>query len=388
MTMQESSNPDTFYFAGGGTGGHIYPALAVAEQIVAIEPKAKIHFFCSSRSIDERVLGSTSFERTALTAKGLSLRGLVGFCRSFVASYKAAKETMDDGRRTKGDSSLIPCPSSLVVGTGGFVSAPVCLAAHRLRIPVVLINVDIVPGRANRMLARRADEVFLQFEETSNYFAKKKVKAAVVGCPLRKGFARPDPAEAIQQLGLNPAKSTLLITGASSGSQSINKTVCSLLNELDAFADDWQIVHLTGRDNQEEVSRKYGGAKIEHKVVGYFDNMPSLLAAADLLIGRSGAVSVAEYAAAAVPSICMPYPHHKDMHQYLNAGKLVEAGAAIVVDDLPDEKDRVEWLWEELEDLMKDKTKRDEMADACRNIARPDAASRIAERLLAIANGL
>jgi len=261
-----------------------------------------------------------------------------------------------------------------------------------LKIPIVLINVDIGPGRANRMLARWADEVFLQFEETSGYFERKpalslsngNVKVAVVGCPLRSGFAGPDPSEAIKQLDLNPDKRTLLITGASSGAQSINKTVCSLLNELDAFADDWQIVHLTGRDNQEEVSRKYGDAKIEHKVIGYFDNMPSLLAAADLLIGRSGAVSIAEYAAAAVPSICIPYPHHKDRHQYLNAGKLVEAGAAIVVDDLPDEKDRAEWLWEELEELMKDKVKREQMAEACRTVGRPDAALKIAEKLIAM----
>jgi len=102
---------------------------------------------------------------------------------------------------------------------------------------------------------------------------------------------------------------------------------------------------LTGRANFDEVVRRYGDAKIAHKVIDYYDDMANLLAAADLVIGRSGAVSVAEYAAAGVPSICMPYPYHKDMHQYLNAGKLVEAGAAIIVDDVPDEKDRREWLW-------------------------------------------
>jgi UDP-N-acetylglucosamine--N-acetylmuramyl-(pentapeptide) pyrophosphoryl-undecaprenol N-acetylglucosamine transferase len=108
------------------------------------------------------------------------------------------------------------------------------------------------------------------------------------------------------------------------------------------------------------------------------------LAAADLVIGRSGAVSVAEYAAAGVPSICMPYPYHKDMHQYLNAGKLVEAGAAIIVDDVPDEKDRREWLWEELEPLLKDEKQRREMKIACKAIARKDAAGKIAELLLAM----
>jgi len=113
--------------------------------------------------------------------------------------------------------------------------------------------------------------------------------------------------------------------------------------------------------------------------------MPDLLAAADLVIGRSGAVSVAEYVAAAVPSICMPYPYHKDKHQYLNAGKLVEVGAAIIVDDLPDEKDRSEWLWEELEELMKDQKTRQVMAEGCRIIANPDADRKIAEQLLKMA---
>ncbi len=375
MTLQgcSESGAKCFYFAGGGTGGHIYPAIAVAEQIVAIEPTAKIHFFCSARSIDERVLGPTGFEHTVLPARGLSLRGLVDFCRSLLASYKTSKAVIGQSE------------NAVVVGAGGYVSAPVCLAARRCRIPVALLNVDIVPGRANRAIARWADEVFVQFEETARYFAHKKVKATAVGCPLRAGFADPDPAEATEQLDLDRDKKVLLITGASSGSQSINKTVCSLLGELDAFADDWQIVHVTGQGNHDAVAHEYGSAKISHRVLGYFDNMPSLLAAADLLIGRSGAVSVAEYAAAAVPSICMPYPHHKDRHQYLNAGKLVEAGAAIIVDDLPDERDRSQWLWEELKELMKDQTKRDQMAAACRTVAGAQAALKTAERLVAMA---
>ena len=113
--------------------------------------------------------------------------------------------------------------------------------------------------------------------------------------------------------------------------------------------------------------------------------MPDLLAAADLVIGRSGAVSVAEFAAAAVPSICMPYPYHKDKHQYLNAGKLVEVGAAIIVDDLPNKKDRSEWLWEELEKLMNDEKARQIMKEGCRIVANLDAGRKIAEQLLVMA---
>ena len=364
-----------FFFAGGGTGGHIYPAIAVAQQIAKIEPTAKIHFFCSTRSIDEQILGQTGFECTALPAKGFSmgLRRLIDFCRSFQESTKIAKEMIG------------PSKDAVVIGAGGFVSAPVCWAAHKCRVPIALLNVDIVPGRANKILARWADEIFVQFEETREYFAGRKAKISIVGCPLRTGFGNPQPEKAIEQLGLDRKKKILLITGASSGSENINKAVCSLLDKLAAFADDWQIVHLAGQHNYEKVYSYYSNAKISNKVVGYFDDMPDLLAAADLVIGRSGAVSVAEYAAATVPSICMPYPYHKDKHQYLNAGKLVEVGAAVIVDDLPDEKDRSEWLAEELEELMKNDQLRREMKEGCGKIANPDADRKIAEQLLKMA---
>jgi len=364
-----------FFFAGGGTGGHIYPAIAVAEQIVKIEPAARIHFFCSTRNIDAQILRQVGFEYAQLPAKGFSVRPgkLIGFCTSFLQSYRIAKEVI-----TRSDKAI-------VIGVGGFVAAPACRAAHKLKVPVVLLNVDIVPGRANKIIARWADEIFVQFAETQQYFAHSGTKINVVGCPLRSGFENPKPDKAMKELGLDENKKTLLITGASSGSENINDAACSLLEKLDSFGYDWQIVHLTGLRNYEKVKQAYSGAKIRHKVLGYYDDMPNLLAAADLVIGRSGAVSIAEYAAAAVPSICMPYPYHRDRHQYLNAGKLVEAGAAIIVDDLPDTIDRAEWLWEELEELMKNEKKRQEMAKACQAIASLDASNKIAERLVRIA---
>ncbi|MHC4536764.1 MAG: undecaprenyldiphospho-muramoylpentapeptide beta-N-acetylglucosaminyltransferase [Planctomycetota bacterium] len=363
-----------FFFAGGGTGGHIYPAVAVAEQITKLRPGAKIHFFCSNRSIDEQILTKTDFEFTRLTATGFSVRPgkLISFCSSFFASYKKAKETIVKNKK------------AVVIGAGGFVSAPVCLAAHRCKVPIGLLNVDIVPGRANKVISRWADEVFLQFEETAQYFTRRGGNINIVGCPLRSGFDNPQPNMAIEQLGLEKDKKILLVTGASSGSENINRAVCSLLKKLDAFSDGWQIVHLAGVNNYEKVKGEYSDARISHKVLGYFDDMANLLAAADLVIGRSGAVSVAEFAVAGTPSICMPYPYHKDRHQYLNAGKLVEAGAAVIVDDLPDEKDRAEWLAEELEELMKDEGKRQEMKKSCRVIAKKEAGYKVAEKLIEI----
>jgi len=364
----------SLFFAGGGTGGHIYPAVAIAERIIKLQPEAKVHFFCSARSIDSQVLSKTCFGYTALPAKAFCVRPgkLISFCSSFLKSCRIAKEMLAETK------------NAVVIGIGGFVAAPVCWTAHKLKVPIVLLNVDSVPGRANKIIARWVDEIFVQFEDTRQYFGKRSTKVNVVGCPLRSGFDNPQPDKAMSELGLDKNKKILLITGASSGSANINKAVCSMLDRLGAFADDWQIVHLTGKANLEEVKNKYADAKISHKVLSYCDDMANLLAAADLVIGRSGAVSVAEYAAASVPSICIPYPYHKDRHQYLNAGKLVEAGAAITVDDLPDTKERAQWLWEELEGLMKDDKKREEMRNNCEAIADKGAASKIAERLVNI----
>jgi UDP-N-acetylglucosamine--N-acetylmuramyl-(pentapeptide) pyrophosphoryl-undecaprenol N-acetylglucosamine transferase len=364
----------SFFFAGGGTGGHIYPAIAVAEQIIRLDAGAKVHFFCSSRDIDAQILSKTGFKFTPLPAKSLSARPdkMLSFCKAFLASCRLAGEKIAENK------------PAVVTGVGGFVAAPVCWAAHRLKVPVVLLNVDIVPGRANKIIAHFADEIFVQFDDTATYFVKRKAQVNVVGCPLRRSFENAKPDAIKDRLGLDKNKKTLLVTGASSGSRSINEAICSLLKQLAAFADRWQIVHLTGKADFEDVRRKYADAKIGGAVLEYCDDMLDLLAAADLVIGRSGAVSVAEYAASSVPSICIPYPYHKDRHQYLNAGKLVEAGAAIMVDDLPQRTDTAQWLWEELEPLLTDVDTLKQMKINCATIARKDAALKIAKRLLEI----
>jgi len=364
----------SFFFAGGGTGGHIYPALAVAEQIIQQRPDAKIHFLTSTRPVDKRILDRTPFPYTPLPATGLFFHPvrLLRFWRTFWQS------------RAQAQALIAAAPNPVVIGAGGFVAAPACLAGHQLGIPVALINVDITPGRANKLSARWANDIFVQFEEAGQAFNTRRAQIHVTGCPLRSGFTNPDPNRAIVDLNLDKTKKTLLITGASSGAASINEGVCALLNKLDRYADTWQIVHLTGLPHHDKVQTQYKGTKIAHTVVSYYDNMPDLLAAADLCIGRSGAVSVAEYAVAGLPTICMPYPHHKDRHQYRNAAQFVQVGAAIIVDDLPDPTDRAEWLWEELEKLMTDDPTRQKMATATKQAAHPQAANKIATHLLTL----
>ncbi len=365
----------TIFFAGGGTGGHLYPALAVATQLMAMAPDIDIRFLCSNRPIDDAILSKTPYAYTPLSAQGLGLKpaSLIRFVRTFRDSARVA--------RTQLENSAHP----LVVGVGGFASSPVCWTAHRMGLPTVLINVDSVPGKANRLNARWASAVFIHFEDTTRAFSRfRKATVHAHGCPLRDDFSSPQPARAITELGLDAHKKILLITGASSGCQSINDAVARILPGMEAYAGTWQVVHLTGHRNYDTVSAQVSPGHMSYHVLAYYEQMADLMKAADVIIGRSGAVSVAEYAASGVPSICMPYPHHKDNHQYINASKLVGVGAAIVVDDLPDLSGRSEWLWEELEPLLKDEGTRLAMAQACEQVATPDAARKIAEHLLSL----
>ena len=361
-----------YVFAGGGTGGHIYPALAVAEALERLVPTARVRFFCSDRAIDARILSPTGYEFTPLAVRGLSVRPdhLAGFMVAQWQAYRRARLLLKTARPV------------VVLGTGGFASAPAVLAGHRLGLPVALVNVDAVVGRANRLLARFADRVFVQFEETTAQF-RPAGSVKVVGCPLRKGFAQPDRSRAITQLGLDPARKTLLITGASSGAASVNRAMEHILPRLAQFASDWQIVHLTGLRDHERCRRAYDAASIAHALVDYYDEMPDLYAAADLLVGRAGAVSVAEYAAAGLPAVCLPYPYHRDRHQLRNAQPLVAAGAAVIVDDRPDDPEQTaEQLHEHLYVLMRDAARRRAMAEAAGKLARPAAAETIARWLV------
>jgi UDP-N-acetylglucosamine--N-acetylmuramyl-(pentapeptide) pyrophosphoryl-undecaprenol N-acetylglucosamine transferase len=204
----------------------------------------------------------------------------------------------------------------------------------------------------------------------------------VTGCPLREAFSRPDRQRAIAQLRIDPDKRTLLVTGASSGSASINQSLAQILPTLDGFAQTWQVVHLTGKANFEQVKAAIPSARIRYHAVAYYDDMPDLYAAADLLVGRAGAVSIAEYLAAGVPSLCLPYPYHKDRHQYLNAEPLVRKGVGRIIDDRPQDPQRTARdLGEVLRELMADDAKRAAMQAAAKSLGRLDAAAQIASTL-------
>jgi UDP-N-acetylglucosamine--N-acetylmuramyl-(pentapeptide) pyrophosphoryl-undecaprenol N-acetylglucosamine transferase len=373
MTEFDTVEPRHYIFAGGGTGGHIYPALAIAEQISKKADGSSILFFCSSREIDARILSTSGYEFLPLPAVGFSKspRQLLQFCMQLTKSYYFVKHILHACRK-----------NAVVIGTGGFVSAPVVFAAKALKIPVYLINTDAVPGKANHFLSRYAKKIFAQFENTRACFQNRDIQ--ITGCPLRSAFQERCPQKALSDLSLAQNKKILLVTGASSGAANINHAMLSIIDELAEFTAEWQVVHLTGIQHIEEVRQAVAKQEMAYHALDYYDDMPSLLAAADIVIGRAGAVSVAEYAAAGVPAVCLPYPHHKDKHQYKNAQVLVDAGAAVIVDDnIESPSQTSQDLLIALKDLMHNDSKRMAMHAAARETGTVDAANKILDAILA-----
>lgn len=355
-----------YYFAGGGTGGHIYPAIAVAEKLRKIDPAVKITFFCSQRPIDARILSGSGFEYIALPMRPFSLSPitLIQFLIAFFASRRIVAENI--GTNDKG----------VLIGVGGFVSVAPVLVGKKRHLQLAIINIDVVPGKANKLLSGFARKIFVQFAHTAKYFRQSKVQ--VLGCPLRDSFNTSERVEVLAGLELDDKKQTLLITGASGGAVNVNNVIGFLLDKIDGFADRWQIIHICGISNLETMRTLYKDRKISHRIFGFYDDMPALLGAADLVVGRAGALSIAEYAASATPSICLPYPYHRDNHQELNAKQLADAGCCRIVPDLCDTEKTAQALWPVLSELMKSPEQLNAMKTNCEKVGCKDAAEKIA----------
>jgi UDP-N-acetylglucosamine--N-acetylmuramyl-(pentapeptide) pyrophosphoryl-undecaprenol N-acetylglucosamine transferase len=248
-----------------------------------------------------------------------------------------------------------------------------------------MLNIDLVPGKANKLLSRFADRICLQWPESARYFGGPRGRLTVTGCPIRSQIIHDDRAAARAHFRLSQRRKTLLITGASQGAQSINVAVLALLDRLDALADSWQVVHIAGSLDSDRVSMAYAGRQITNVVVDFADRMGWLYAASDLVIGRAGASSLAEFAATGLPAVLMPYPYHGDHHQRLNAGMLTRRGAAVIVDDAIDPAANAPRLWAALEPLMKDPGRLAAMSAAASAAGTRDAADRIAEHLCRLA---
>lgn len=372
--MNPTDTP-TVVFAGGGSGGHLYPALAVAHELGAKVSGLRTVFMGTDRFIEHRILDHAECEFVAQELPGLS--PIPWRWPGLVLAYQRAAVRVR--------AYLNATRPSLVVGTGGLASVPAIRQARSLGIPTAILNPDAIPGRANRHLGPLVDLVCVQWEETRDHFPKAR-RLEVTGCPVREGFNHPNRESGIARFGLDPARKTLLVTGASQGARTVNEAVLGIAGMI-LGVEGWQLLHLTGAGDFETVRRAYAERSIAPFVLEYTDYMADALAAADLVIARAGASTLAELTAVGVASVLMPYPHHRDNHQTANARCLVRAGAARLVADEIDAELNARKLWEAVEPLLRDDATRQSMAWAAQSMGRGNAASSVAETLIELMSG-
>lgn len=373
----EGAGP-VFIFAGGGSGGHLFPGLAVAERLRELEPRAEILFLCSTRRIDANILSGEGVQFVPVRAEALAWRPLptapLRFARGWARAVRDAR--MEIVRRAAGKRPVA------VALMGGFVAAPVARAARRLGVPSILVNLDVVPGKANRLAARFASHIVSAVPCPDH----PRFGECVLGMPVRRRALAPaPPSECRTLLGLDPDRLTLLVTGASQGAGTFNRLLIDLVEaERERFAP-WQIVHLTGESDLEEVRGAYGAAKIRSAALPFLSEMGRAWGAADLALSRCGASSVAEALANRVPTLFCPYPWHRDQHQRLNAAPAVDAGLAWLAEDHIDPEENAATLGRRLLDLMGDEAGLRSVHQRLSSRETPDAAGAVAELLRKVA---
>lgn len=349
---------------GGGTAGHLFPSVAVAQRLIA-DHGAEALFIGAQGRLDGLILQAQGLPHELIPARpfpyGLSARTLP----ALAALWRSMRRCMAILRAFEPD---------VVFGAGGYVSVAGVLAAVRLRVPAVCHVSDAQPDRANVFLARRATAITCNFADAARTFPGRK--ALVTGQPVRAEFLRATRAQGRAACGIPPDAFTLLVAGGSQGARTLNYATLDALPAL-LEAPDLHVIHLTGSLDLEDIRRlaqERVGNEPRYRPLSFHDQPWLSIAAADLCLTRAGAGSLAEFAVMGRPMLIVPYPHAAG-HQKLNAQPLVEAGAAVIVDNA-DLTGR--WLTERVREIRADPARLESMSQAARTSARPDAAERIA----------
>jgi UDP-N-acetylglucosamine--N-acetylmuramyl-(pentapeptide) pyrophosphoryl-undecaprenol N-acetylglucosamine transferase len=307
-------------FTGGGTGGHLYPAIAIAQ---ALGERARVTFIGTADRLEATIVPAAGYPLVTVRARPLvrkpSLDTVVTAGANLVGTIQALR-------------ALARLRPDVVVATGGYVCFPVVLAARMLHRPTALLEPNAHPGLTNRLLAPLVDEVWGAFETADPRFAGKYVHT---GIPVRASlYALPSRDAAVERLGLSKKRKTLLAVGGSQGARSINDALTSLVT-TDGIPDGWQLVHVTGEKEYDRVRAALRSASESEgpALRSYLNDMTDAYAAADLVLARAGASTLGELAAIGKPAVLVPYPHAAEDHQRANAAAAAAQGSAVVVDD-------------------------------------------------------
>jgi UDP-N-acetylglucosamine--N-acetylmuramyl-(pentapeptide) pyrophosphoryl-undecaprenol N-acetylglucosamine transferase len=344
--------------AGGGTGGHVIPALAIAHQLT-VSYQAEVLFMGTARGIENRLVPAAGYRLELVRVGALNN---VSLKTRLQTAFDLPRALWDAGR------TLNQFAPDIVIGVGGYASGPAMLSAVIKHIPTLAFEPNVVPGFANRVVAKFVSGAAVHFPETAKYFRH----AEVTGVPVRRAFFEIAPRR-----GGTP---TVLVFGGSQGAHAINQAMIRCLPALAAEAPGIHIIHQTGERDYNDALAAYqkagaSGAGFTLEVFKFIEDMPAAFARADLVVCRSGASTVAEIAAAGKPAVFVPFPRAADDHQRVNAEALARHGAAVVV-----EESKLEgvWLAETIAAWLQDSKRLEKMGQAARQLSHPDAARDIA----------
>jgi len=353
-----------FVIAGGGTGGHLFPGMAIAEAFLEREMGNEVLFIGTERGIEAKILAGGRFPLRTIQARPIKGRSLLGKFKAIWSIPMAITEAY---------SILKDFQPQLVLGVGGYASGPTLMAASLLGMKRAIHEQNVIPGMTNRILKWFSQRIFVSFEETKKYFPD--AKTIVTGNPIRREIYQPgaDFKEIEKRKG---DRFTLLIFGGSAGAHRINEAMMEALDLLQEKKSFLMFFHQTGREDVEWVSKGYQGKGFDALVRPFFEDMATYYKLSDLVICRSGASTVAELAVCGKAAILIPYPYAAHNHQFINAQKLMDLGAARMIRD-EELKGRslaqtILHLYEYSEELTR-------MAEAIRQVSRPKAAEEIVD---------
>ena len=354
-------------FAGGGTGGHLMVGLSTAEEICARFRDSEIVFFGTDKKFERLCVEQRGFRFRQMRARKweASYKRIVTFVGAMVAGII---ESLCAMRKFNPD---------IVVGLGGYASVAPIIAAKLLGVPSVLLEQNVIPGKANRFLAKWVDEVYCHWRGSLPWFKKARV-VRVTGTPIRKDILHSQKSRSAEKFGLSLSKKTILITGGSQGAQSINEVLLKCLPKLESLSNELQIIHCTGEYGYEIAKAAYKQTKIDAFVCSFLDDMGAAFSMADIIICRAGATTIAEITAIGIPAILIPYPYAADNHQYWNAMELVSNGGGYLLQqlDLTPEK-----IVELITDLFNNKEKYDRMKMFSRRMGVPNASVNVVDSI-------
>lgn len=366
MSHAPSSPVRRVIVAGGGTGGHLYPGIAVARAMLRRDPGLRVSFVGTARGLEHRVVPAEGFELDLIRSAGLKGKSAGAVARGFGVLPLSAVDAWRVLMRRR---------PALVIGVGGYSSGPVVALAALRGTPTLLLEQNAMPGLANRLLARMVDGAAVTYEASLRWFHGHGV---VTGNPVREAFLSVPARQPDGQ------RRTLLVFGGSQGARAINQAMVAAAPQLRELPGELAIVHQTGQADEASVRDGYRQAGLPADVHAFLDDMPARMAAADLVVCRAGATTLAEITAAGRAAVLIPLPSATDDHQRRNAAALGEAGAAEVLDQDGLTPQRLAAV---IAALLADDSRRAAMAAAARTLARPDAAERIADRAFALMAG-